>query len=697
MKHIITRYSEFVLGDTIAEYWLDQENGQIGLRLLPSRCGAVISDWQTPVDPLIHAYIRGEPRATGFANGRTMRSCSPTLKFDGQTVLVRDGEHTIKTRLVSRKGYTCEQQLMWRTGDGFLETKTSFLNHARETLTLEMLTSFSLGGLSPFSSGPFDPLHIHRFRSGWCAEGRHENSLLSAMHLECSHSFAGAFCERFGQVGSMPIRGFFPWIGIEDPLTGVVWGAHLVWGGSWQMEIFRKNRDVSLSGGLADREFGHWFKQIEPGERFFSPTAVIACVQGSLDDLCARLTSFQKRGASVQPPVEHTLPIVCNEWCTTWGKPTHEMAIRLADRLQKSPVKVLVLDAGWYSSDKGNSIHGDWIVNRTAFPDGMEATVREIRKRGLIPGIWFEIETCGEDSTAFHSLDRLLKLDGETITVGQRRFWDMRNPEVHQYLSEKVIGLLQACDFGYLKIDYNETLGIGCDGAESAGEGLRRQIEGVYSFLRKLRSELPSLIIENCASGGHRLEPSFMALTAQASFSDAHECIEIPVIGANLQRLILPQQSQIWAVLRKKDDQRRMIYSLSATLLGRMCLSGDILELSEEQWSTVQEAGEFYQKAVKIIRDGTSRHYGPPQLSMRCPRGWQAVLRIADNRALLVAHGFADIAGTRTEFRLSNGNRWHAQELLSDGSCSLRLDGSTVQLSFAAEYCGLAAILYSED
>jgi len=44
-----------------------------------------------------------------------------------------------------------------------------------------------------------------------------------------------------------------------------------------------------------------------------------------------------------------------------------------------------------------------------------------------------------------------------------------------------------------------------------------------------------------------------MGLCAMGSFSDAHETREIPIIAANLQRLILPRQSQVWAVLRKND------------------------------------------------------------------------------------------------------------------------------------------------
>ena len=68
-----------------------------------------------------------------------------------------------------------------------------------------------------------------------------------------------------------------------------------------------------------------------------------------------------------------------------------------------------------------------------------------------------------------------------------------------------MIGTLQRYGFGYMKIDYNETIGIGCDGAESLGEGLRRNMEASAAFFEKVRQEVPGIVLENCSSGGHRL------------------------------------------------------------------------------------------------------------------------------------------------------------------------------------------------
>ena len=46
------------------------------------------------------------------------------------------------------------------------------------------------------------------------------------------------------------------------------------------------------------------------------------------------------------------------------------------------------------------------------------------------------------------------------------------------------------CPYG-CKYNYNDTIGIGCDGAESLGEGLRRDREASVNFVRKVKEEIP--------------------------------------------------------------------------------------------------------------------------------------------------------------------------------------------------------------
>lgn len=658
-----TTHTDFEFGDLTVRYQTDPATGRVGLLMFPTELKAVLAErretlkgerfidvlpgddpWPARVlDPIAQVKILGDAYSGGFATGHTMRN-SPSaegFRLDGQ----RSENGVIYTTLRNDRGHRIEHRLSWREGDAALGVEMEFFNDSEMPVTLEMLASFSLGGITPFAADDAaGRLRVHRFRSVWAAEGRLETRSIEELHLERSWSGSGVFSERFGQTGTMPVRKWFPFVAVEDTVAGVVWGAQLAWAGSWQMEIYRQHDELAISGGLADRESGHWMKTLAPGESLVTPPATISCVRGSLDDLCDRLTAMQDAAVNAQPAVEQDLPVIFNEFCTTWGDPSHANLTAIADRLQGTGVRYLVIDAGWYrpGAASWDGAHGDWVPGELLFPQGLEATAEAIRERGQIPGLWFEMETVGENSTAFSFVDHMLKRDGFPVTVRGRHFWDLNDPWAVDYLSEKVIGLLERCGFGYLKVDYNETIGLGCDDPDSIGEGLRKQVLASYRFFEKIRERLPHLVIENCSSGGHRLEPSMLARTAMSSFSDAHELAEIPIIAANLHSLMLPRQSQIWAVLHPSDSVQRIAYSLAATFLGRMCISGGIEKLPAASWQLTREAIALYQTAAPVIKCGTSRRFGELGASWRHPQGWQAVVRSSADQTLVVLHTFAD-------------------------------------------------------
>lgn len=55
----------------------------------------------------------------------------------------------------------------------------------------------------------------------------------------------------------MPVRGYFPFVAVEDEKEGVFWAISLACPSSWQIEAIRIDKGLSLSAGLADYEFGH--------------------------------------------------------------------------------------------------------------------------------------------------------------------------------------------------------------------------------------------------------------------------------------------------------------------------------------------------------------------------------------------------------------------------------------------------------
>lgn len=513
---------------------------------------------------------------------------------------------------------------------GAIEVNTCIINRGTEETKLEMLSSFLLRDVKVDK--------IYRMQSCWSAEGKLKVESITDLHLEKSWNGCAYRIEKFGNVGSMPVRKYFPFLAVEDCESGEFIGIQLYSASSWQMELRCKEKETfSISGGIADRDFGQWLKTLKPGETFEAPKAVIA--KGtSLLDVCDKLVKAQKPRIS---PVDNEMAIMFNEYCTTWGNPTFENVKRICDKIAGKGITFLVIDSGWYgNAENWWDMVGDWVVNEKRFPGGMKGIADYIRSKGMIPGLWYEMESVTSGASNFQRTDCLVQKDGIPLTIGNRRFWDMENPEAVAYLSDTVIGILGEAGFGYLKVDYNDTMGMGCDGEEGPGENLRKKVKASQAFFAKIAQEIPGIVIENCSSGGHRLEPSMMELVSQASFSDAHETTAIPLIAANLHRVIQPGQSQIWAVMRAEDSAERIYYSVISTFLGRMCLSGDIYNMSDEQWKLIDEGMAFYNQVSDIIRDGKTTLIAADTESYNNPTGEQLVIRELGNRGLAIFHRF---------------------------------------------------------
>lgn len=611
---------------------------------------SICEPYSAKPDSMVQVKLAGDSMSSGFLSGITMQDSRTTLGLKIVETTTEDQaglspETLTTTFLNADSGIHVCQHILPTAVPGTLRMWSTITNTGDEAVDLEHLTSFVLSGITPYSDDEAPGrLRLHRFRSWWSNEGKHEEVRLEDLHLVRNWRGIMLINERFGQVGSSPVRNFFPFVAIEDTEAGILWGAQLAWAGSWQMEVTRRADSVSISGGLADYEFGHWKKELQPGESFHSPTAHIACVAGKLEDLTAKLIELQESLLPEPPETEKSLPVIFNEWCTNWGSPSHEKTLALAERLKGTGVKYIVIDDGWAKrpAEATMQSNGDWILDTDKFPQGMRATCDALREMGYVPGIWFEFEVCNPGSQAYEYTDHHLKRNGKTIEVGTRRFWNLNDPWVQDYLDQKLIGFLQENGIGYLKVDFNDNIGIGCDHPDSPGEGLRQHIEGIYHSFQRIKENTNDLIIENCSSGGFRLEPSMMALSSMSSFSDAHESTNIPIIARQLHHLIPPRQSQIWAVLYPENTKERFIYSLTATFYGRMCLSGPVHDLSDEQISIVSHTVSFYGQVAPIIREGKTHFLGSTPDNWRDPVGWSGIFRKSRNanEALVVIHEY---------------------------------------------------------
>ena len=694
MKETKSVLSHFRLGDMELIYIKGDRSGTVGMRLLPRGMTELAVNKECGIEPLIQAKLLGDDYGGAFAQGRTMRDCATIayMEFERQDVTDDSDSLKIDTHIKDRRGYSYIHRLEWRKGSEYIVTSVAFENKSELIATIEMISSIAIGELTPFIDDDAPgAIELWRIRSNWSAEGRLVHESAENAHLEPSWAGFGAFTTRWGQVGSMPNREYAPFAAVEDKVFGAIWAVQLTHASSWQLEAGRHDNGFSLSGGLADREFGHWMKEILPGECFTTPDAIITVTMNGIEDACERLIQYTEDRLDV-PASEEALPPMFNEWCTTWGFPYEDSIAKIADAIEHLGLAYFVIDAGWYAETPGkwSSRTGEWNVSPALYTRGLEWTLDYLRSRGLKPGIWFEFESVGRDCVKFHQTDLLLSRDDIPLTVGERRFWDFRKEKTRDYLRERVIVFLRRYGFKYIKVDYNDTLGIGVDGAESLGEGLREQICAVQDFFRELHSELPDVVIEICSSGGHRVVPSFLTIGSMASFSDAHECEEIPIVAANMHRLMPPRQNQIWSVLHTSHSPAMLYYKLTSGFLGRLCLSGDVLEMTSEQWKIIDECVDFYRMAAPVIKRGSSRRYGPEITSWRHAEGWQALVRTNCGLSLAVVHTFKNAPAT-VRFAVPSGYEIY-RPCMRDG-IKIAHCSDQITITGLSDYDGLGILL----
>ncbi len=631
-------FKQYIYGDTAVYYVetpIEGHEGKttVGIAFYPK--DVKVEPKKLCLDSLVQVAFTGDEALIDYTLGVTMRNHSSTALKVVRQVDFASGN--LNTYLTDGEGNDFIHTLTYDKRTGVFTTYIKYENRTKKPRTLEHLSSFSMSGIAG-EDGTTRGLKLHRMTSAWSRECRLRTDPFSHLGMEMSWARYGVKVEKWGQNGSMPNRGWFPFAAIEDEGRDITWAVMPEAPYSWQMEVYEEKETCALSGGLADYETGHWRKTIPAGGFFTTHCARITVKRGGLNAVCNALIHEQERRLAV-PASENDMPVLYNEYCATWGSPTEEKITKQLAAVAPLGVKYFVIDCGWYKPlDKGwcNAI-GDWNINPEYFPD-MRRTVDAIKEKGMKAGIWFEFEVAGRDSELFTIEEALLKRDGALITSKNRRFLDLRKESVRRYLDRKVTDMLTQNGFEYIKIDYNDNIGIGCDGDDSLGEGGRQVTEESLAWLKRLSQAVPGLVIENCSSGGSRIEPLRMGLVSMCSFSDAHECPEIPLVAANVSRVVPARQSQIWAVIRKKEPDSRTIYSLCAAMLGRICLSGEINPRQKEKYAVIKEGLDFYSDVKDIVRNGDIRRIDCNVENYRAPVGRQIYVKDYFNRRLVVVH-----------------------------------------------------------
>lgn len=599
------------------------------------------------VDPMIQVARVNDNVIRDFSAGETSYNSTTSfaLKLKNQEVIEDDYKKEIRTYFETNDFFKAVHVVRQIKGYQAFEMWTEFENLGHKC-QLERVSSFTIGSLSPLlDKNDPEKLILHTLQSYWSIEARKESTPLSKYNFEDSWSALGIKVHRIGSLGAMPSRNYNPFVALEDLINNVTWAVQLEAPSSWQIETIHKFGSVVLTGGQADFLHGHWKKTLNNKDIFITRKAYVSVVEGNLTAACAILTRYHDNLLHV-PSSEESLPIVYNEYLCSWGKPTIDNIKPQLELAKDFNVKYFVIDAGWFCSINDDLL-GDWNVVKEKFPNGLKEFSSYARTLDYQAcGIWYEFEAATTNSSLYKNHpDWCAKLNNQIIIRDNRLLLDFRNQEVTDYLTQKVIKTLKDNNLNYIKIDYNENIGYGIDDEDSIGEGLRKHTENVINFMKKLTQEIPNLVVENCSSGGMRHEITYDTIGSMVSFSDAHEIQGGVVIAMDLHRIMQPRIMQIWASILPKLSYDEVYFTIAKAMLGRICISGQLLNVDKEILAILKEGVTFYESIKDVIKKGTTILIDTDEISsVLNPRGVCRLVRksLDDNKIICYAFSFKD-------------------------------------------------------
>lgn len=223
-------------------------------------------------------------------------------------------------------------------------------------------------------------------------------------------------------------------------------------------------------------------------------------------------------------------PAPCNEYSCLDA----DYAIAMVKRYKQFKLvpEVFWLDAGWYKNSADNEHHknwantvGNWEVDSMRFPDGLKPIADEVHKVGAKFMVWFEPERVmkGSDWAVQHQdwmLDARGKAKQEEWTKDGEHdsyLFNLGNPEACRWMSKYISDFIEQNGIDYYRQDFNiEPEGFWFANDEPGRKGMCeiKYIEGLYSFWKYLLNRFPGLLVDNCASGGRRLDLESISLSA---------------------------------------------------------------------------------------------------------------------------------------------------------------------------------------
>ncbi|GAA2470318.1 alpha-galactosidase [Streptomyces longisporus] len=486
-------------------------------------------------------------------------------------------------------------------GAAFLRARVRLVNEGGAPLRLESVTTLTLGGITDADGGP-EGLTLHWADNDWLAECRWRKAAFREQVVPLSrsaHGHEGRGCFERSSQGSWSTGRHLP-VGALTDRDGGAWLWQIESSAGWRFETGEREGAAYVALFGPDDAHHQWHHTLAPGEEFHTVSAALVRVEeGGLDAAFGRLTDH-RRALRRDHPDHRALPVIYNDYMNTlMGDPTTEKLMPLIEAAGAAGAEVFVIDAGWYDDDAQGwwDAVGAWEPARGRFPGGIKEVLDAVRAHGMTPGLWLEPEVVGVRSPLARALppEAFFRRGGIRVTEHGRHHLDLRHPAARAHLDAVVDRLAGAWGVGYLKLDYNINIGPGTEnGAESPGAGLLGHHRAHLDWMAAVLDRHPGLVLENCGSGGLRMDYAQLAVAQLQSTSDQQDLLRYPPIAAAAATAVTPEQAAVWAYPQPHHTLDEIAFTLAGALLGRIHLSGFLDRMNPDQFALVRSALDVY-------------------------------------------------------------------------------------------------------
>lgn len=519
------------------------------------------------------------------------------------------GRRLVITQRDTQTGARVVSYLQFYTGTSTVRMYHEVFNEGGEEQTLEYISSFYYLGIEKEGGTSSDEkMRLTYACHGWQKEMNFRTVTFPQMGLgqtqpTVNQRTSSTF--ELTNTGNWSTKRYLPMGYLENTEadSGLYW--QIEHNGSWHAEISDENGHFYLALSGPTEVQSHWFKILKPGESFTTVPVAVGVSGADFDQAMGQLTRYRRM---IRRPNQDNvnLPVIFNDYMNClFGDPTTEKEIPLIDAAARIGCEYYVIDAGWYAPGEWWDSVGEWQQCRERFPGGIEEVTAYIRDKGMIPGLWLELEVMGINCEKAKRVpdDWFFVRHGKRVFDRSRYQLDFRNPAVIEHVNEVIDRVVNQYGVGYIKMDYNIEPGIGTElYADSVGQGMLEHERAYLNWLDGVFRKYPELVIENCSSGGLRTDYAMLSRYSIQSTSDQEDYRNYATIAANACAGLTPEQAAVWSYPQRDGDEEETVYNMVNALLLRIHQSGHLPQLSAERSALVKEGIDYYKGIRGDIR-----------------------------------------------------------------------------------------------